>query len=300
MPAFPLAAFGEPGHMVSVHMSGEVRFWSADMSSFETKQELARGERLTSGAPAPDGKGFVTTGNSGVRQWDVAAARTVRILPMDGCQGYWCASYSPDGRTIAGGGNDGRTRLWDAQTGRLIGTTPKSSGWGITFGDQPGSGQRQEFVGSLAFSPDGKRLAEGMASGDVRIWDLSDPSTPKKVKVVTPEKGFGKVFRLQFLHGGSELVALNQTGSFQVFDCQSWRVGRKTEAVLPPASSALFSPAGDWVVTACEGGRVVRTNLASGAIDADRQVPGVAIGALALASGHVFLLTDQAWKSIEL
>jgi WD40 repeat protein len=69
-----------------------------------------------------------------------------------GPRGQW-----PDGRrTASGGGSDDQTvKLWDAQTGQET----------ITLRGNTGS------VESVAFSPDGKRLASGSVNGTVKIWD---------------------------------------------------------------------------------------------------------------------------------
>ena len=66
----------------------------------------------------------------------------------------WAVAYSPDGKTIASGNDDGTVKLWDPTTGRerctLVGHTGK--------------------VRTLAFSPDGSVLATGDAAGTIRLW----------------------------------------------------------------------------------------------------------------------------------
>jgi WD40 repeat protein len=67
-----------------------------------------------------------------------------------------CLALSPDGRLVASGDEGGKVRLWDAATGRLVRVLPG----------------KPARLTSLAFSPDGGRLAAG---GDDRacLWDVA-------------------------------------------------------------------------------------------------------------------------------
>ena len=61
--------------------------------------------------------------------------------------------------------SDGTLRLWDAQTGQPIGA--------------PLTGH-QGCVGSVAFSPDGRRLVSGGDDGTLRLWDARDRAADRR------------------------------------------------------------------------------------------------------------------------
>ena len=65
-------------------------------------------------------------------------------------------AFSPDGHRIASGGYDNTVRIWDADTGQLIGN--------------PLAGHTDDVM-SVAFSPDGHRITSASVDGTVRIWN---------------------------------------------------------------------------------------------------------------------------------
>ena len=70
--------------------------------------------------------------------------------------GVWSVTYSPDGRLLATSSRDGAVRIWDAETGKLSGLPLK----------------HPSVVRVLSFSPDSKLLATGCADRYVRVWEV--------------------------------------------------------------------------------------------------------------------------------
>ena len=132
------------------------------------------GSMLATGGGHDDG----TSGDKIIRIWNVHSGSLQNTFKVP--IGRWVeydrqlidyVSYSPDGKTLATGSEDGTIRLWDAESGKLQFTTFE----GLTDGSAE-MGYCDGLI--LAYSPDGKTLASSSCrswtaqiEGTIQLWD---------------------------------------------------------------------------------------------------------------------------------
>lgn len=96
-------------------------------------------------------------------------------------------AWSPDGRSIATGCEDGLLRLWDEPTATLRGA----------FAGHEGA------VDTVAFDAGGARIATGSADGTARVWSAGEP---ERAPIVLREEG--PVSRVRFHPDGASLLVI--------------------------------------------------------------------------------------------
>jgi WD40 repeat protein len=105
---------------------------------------------------APDGQGFVTTGNKrNAYLWDIRSNEYAHALI--GHQDFMVndACYSPDGRLVLTGSGDNTMRLWDVYTGKCVQVFDGGS----------------NAVFAVFFSPDGLQILAGGKAG-ISVRDI--------------------------------------------------------------------------------------------------------------------------------
>jgi WD40 repeat protein len=141
------------------------------------------------------------------------------------------ARFSPDGRTVATAADDGRVRVRDTASGRVI--------WERSHG---GPGRR------AVFSADGRLLATASQDGTARVWEAASG------KAITPPLNHGGPVRLlAFNPDGKSLVTAGSGPSAQLWDV----TGGKVRAALKhegEVHGAAFSADGKRLVTASADG----------------------------------------------
>jgi WD40 repeat protein len=279
------SAFSPDGHTLATGgENGLIILW--DLSNHN--QAVAIGQPLSLSpsyivdavAVSPDGHTLATGGGNIDRDglpgaavlWDLTdRAKPVRIgPPLDGDTAIVeSVAFSPDGRTLATGGDDGAVVLWDI-TDR---TKPVRIGQPL-FADGTGSALTDtSAVFSIAFSPDGHTLVTGGGEldldigthdGSVVLWDLTDRARP--IQIGRPITGHsGPVYTVAFSPEGRTLATGDDDGEVVLWDladrAKPVRTGQPLIAYTGSVTSVAFSPDGRTVAVGSNNDPVVLWDL---------------------------------------
>jgi len=155
---------------------------------------------------------------------------------LDG-RDHWGLAISPDGNTIAVGGDpvQGRVivKLWDTSTGQLkYSLSTESSG-----------------PTALAFSPNGTVLASGLWDGSICLWNLSD-----QTEIARTSTDFGFVRSIRFSPDGKQLAGGFENGNVQIMDAATLNTTATLKPHGGPALNVFYSPDGATLYSAAAWG----------------------------------------------
>ena len=135
-------------------------------------------------------------------------------------------AFSPDGMTLAAGGENKTIKLWNLSTGELENTLHDS-----------------DWVGSVSFAPDSRTLASASVDQSVKLWDIRAGSVRVVLKHSAPVRS------VSFSPDGAVVASSSDDGAARLWEAESGRLLKTLRGHEGPVLHVAFSPDGVALAT---------------------------------------------------
>jgi len=235
-----LGIVGEPsGHCIGVKFSPDGKFlatvgtnvqiWNIPSNKRKWIFPTVAGEGSLAFHPL---KPFLAVGYVDLRLWDLRNGQQTNLLAAAPAKGVQSAVFSPNGKWIALGMQNGQVQIWDFVTGRLSRSFH----------------QHSAGINALCFSHDGFLLASG---GDDNLVVLYDVLRGEAARLESHRDG---VRVLAFAPGDKTLVSTSNDGTILFWSVANRQVALTLAHDGGPVSSVAFSQDGNFMATSGNDG----------------------------------------------
>ena len=149
-----------------------------------------------------------------------------------------CFTYAPEMGKIAIGSGESTTRIWDAKTGKLERTLQRTD-------------EKETFIHSIAFSPDGTLLAAGDGPDTISIWDTATGKHKHELKGHTH-----LVKNMAFSPDGSTLASISGDSNILLWNTHTWQQIDTLTGDMTGVEHIVYSQDGELLAAGCGDGRI--------------------------------------------
>ncbi|KIM28403.1 hypothetical protein M408DRAFT_140845 [Serendipita vermifera MAFF 305830] len=140
-------------------------------------------------------------------------------------------AYSPDGRQVVSGSQDWTIRIWDVETGTMVGKPLTGHTWGVY---------------SVAYSPNGRYIVSGSYDRTIRLWD-AETGTLLDQPITGHTDG---VTSVAYSPSGQHIISGSYDGTVRIWDAETgMAVGAPLVGHTSGVSSVTYSPNGRHIVS---------------------------------------------------
>ncbi len=219
---------------ISGGVDASIKLWQSQVESNQTNINLLNGNNFNLHRLAiisldvdktSQGKIFASSSlDSTVRLWDVEKTKSIQHFdasPMES----WSISFSPDGKTIATGSQNGNINLISVASNKV---------------EQSFDAQRKSFAMNVNYSPSGRFIASGLQDGTINIYDIA---TSKLLHQLTGSLGHSMTVRkVVFTNDSSQLLSCSDDKHIHLYDVNSGNLIKSFHAHQSFALNLAVSP----------------------------------------------------------
>jgi WD40 repeat protein/predicted Ser/Thr protein kinase len=272
-------------YLVTASISSELTVWDSESGKrlMTGRESVNEGDWKVGHLCArfsPSGEHFATAGMNGrVLLWDVNTGEIVKsfvdaaikspagdVAHLDAVN---AVAFDPHGRWLASAADDRMIKLWDVETGELVGSTTGHTDWVRDIQFRPDGHQlvtvsrdatvrtwdvpslrpivvllgHSAYVRSVAYRGDGSQFLTASADGTVRLWSAN--SMPLRIRMTSDgywHKAWGAEDAIRAVAVTSDqspnrLISAHNSGVLRQWNCESgeevasWRVGQSVSRV---------------------------------------------------------------------